>query len=74
MDKIAKGFGLVFEGISECVDSFVGAITNLAKSINIAMLNDPEIKKYQMIAKRTKNRRIKKKQLSMIRKKIDHLK
>lgn len=69
-----EGFTLVWEGISNLVKAAVKQVTQLVNSIETALSTDPKIKKYLMISERTKKKRIKKKQLTKIKKRLVKLK
>lgn len=71
IEKMSDGIGLFFQGIGEVFAEVVSVVSKVFKQIDCKMLakvsNDPEIKKYYAIYRRTKNSRIKKKQLKKIK-------
>ncbi|MGT3054882.1 hypothetical protein [Enterococcus gallinarum] len=74
IEKMSDGIGLFFQGIGEVFPEVVSVVSKVFKQIDWKMLakvsNDPEIKKYFAIYRRTKNSRIKKKQLKKIKAKL----
>lgn len=71
LEKMCDGISLLFQGISEMFSEILTMVSKILDKIdweNIAKSsNDPEIKKYYAIYRRTKNNRIKKKQVKKIK-------
>lgn len=71
IEKMSEGVGLFFQGIVDLFSDVVSVISKVVKQIYWEMIvkvsNYPGIKKYYAIYRRTKNSRIKKKQLKKIK-------
>ena len=71
IEKMSDGIDLFFQGIGEVFAEVVSVVSKVFEQIDWKMLakvsNDLEIKKYYAIYRRTKNSRIKKKQLKKIK-------
>ena len=71
IEKMSDRIGLFFQGMVDLFSDVVSVISEAVKQIDWEMLakvsNDLEIKKYYAIYRRTKNSRIKKKQLKKIK-------
>lgn len=71
IEKMSEGIGLFFHGIVDLFSDVVSVISKVVKQIDWEMLakvsNDQEIKKFYAIYHRTKNSRIKKKQMKKIK-------
>ena len=71
IEKMSDGIGLFFQGIVELFSDVVSVISKVFKQIDWELLakvsTDTEVKKYYTIYHRTKNSRIKKKQIKKIK-------
>ncbi|WP_312540912.1 hypothetical protein [Enterococcus sp.] len=71
IEKMSDGIGLFFQGIVELFSDVVSVVSKVFKQIDWELLakssTDPEIQKYYAIYHRTKNSRIKKKQMKKIK-------
>lgn len=70
-EKIMEGFSLAMQGFGEVFENIVSVTSKLLKKIDwetLAKLSkDPQVNKYFAIYRRTKNSRIKKKQIKKIK-------